>query len=794
MENITLTTEPYYTSRFSFKPLFNRWQQKINEGRKGTSFYYNDILKRVAQYPELMEPIEDISILEKHPALLEIIMSTVFPVTHSDTKELYAVAVPFTYDYVFTSKLFRQLFLDEKGKMNVDVINNVASSISRSKCAAAYQIILNKFYGLDINVHSSATYPYADPVTGLTKYLELKIDAQFIDAIPKRSLPSYEELGIKKPVTDVFKIENIETLLPLDQFVFEGMAIIHLSDVTEREVVSEIKNELLNLHSFAEEEVFINLERLFRNLVGLPGVHIGITPFFKVNDHVIFSDVYYKNSILLKHHHSKEAQDYLYKTVSTLFNNDIPYLVFNDITTTVVAANPFLGCVEEQGGRSAIVAPLKSGREMIGLLVLMCKEPGVLTETTFARLDAALPLFTLALEKSAETLDNEIDHVIKEQFTAVQSSVEWKFTEAAVEFITKKKKGEEAKIHNLVFENVFPLYGAIDIRNSSTERNQAIQQDLLEQLNATGVIVKKAAALVNFPVLNEIQYKIEKYIYTVSNILFSGDEHIIHEFLRMEIVQLFRHLKNMVPAIKGDIDNYFGSLDAHIEMLYHHRKDFEDSINLINSRLARFIDEEQVAAQQVYPHYFERFITDGVDFNIYIGQSITPNRQFDQFYLKNLKMWQLTTLAKAARMTHQLESTLSLPLHTTQLILAHSNPISISFRTDERKFDVDGAYNIRYEIIKKRIDKVRIKETNERLTQPGKLAIVYSQPREVAEYEAYIEFLQRDGLLTAGEPEHFDLEELQGVSGLKAIRVGINLTGDTLKETSSSVILQPAVK
>src|SRR5947199_3376962 len=105
-------------------------------------------------------------------------------------------------------------------------------------------------------------------------------------------------------------------------------------------------------------------------------------------------------------------------------------------------------------------------------------------------------------------------------------------------------------------------------------------------------------------------------------------------------------------------------------------------------------------------------------------------------------MWQLVVLAKTARLTKKLESELSNLLQTTQLILAHSLPISISFRTAERKFDVDGAYNIRYEIIKKRIDKVRLRNSNERLTQPGKLAIVFSQSKETAEYLDYIEFLQ----------------------------------------------------
>jgi hypothetical protein len=153
--------------------------------------------------------------------------------------------------------------------------------------------------------------------------------------------------------------------------------------------------------------------------------------------------------------------------------------------------------------------------------------------------------------------------------------------------------------------------------------------------------------------------------------------------------------------------------------------------------------------------------------------------------VRNLKLWQLSLLAKAARITHTLEKRLSLPLQTTQLILAHSIPLSISFRRKERKFDVDGAYNIRYEIMKKRIDKVHIKDSEERLTQPGKVAIVYSQHKELEEYIEFIEFLQNQKLL--GEQiEHLDLEDTQGISGLKAIRVDIILSEPSPARTELS--------
>jgi hypothetical protein len=153
---------------------------------------------------------------------------------------------------------------------------------------------------------------------------------------------------------------------------------------------------------------------------------------------------------------------------------------------------------------------------------------------------------------------------------------------------------------------------------------------------------------------------------------------------------------------------------------------------------------------------------------------MAPEFKFDEIYVRNLKLWQLTLLAKAARLTNVLEKKLPLPLQTTQLILSQATPISISFRSKERKFDVDGSYNMRYEIIKKRIDKVNIRDQKERLTQPGTIAIVYSQQKEKAEYIEFIEILKNDGLLLENV-EELELEELQGVSGLNALRVKINL-------------------
>ena len=89
-----------------------------------------------------------------------------------------------------------------------------------------------------------------------------------------------------------------------------------------------------------------------------------------------------------------------------------------------------------------------------------------------------------------------------------------------------------------------------------------------------------------------------------------------------------------------------------------------------------------------------------------------------------------------------MKARLHMPLETAHLILVQSTPLSIRYRPAEKQFDVEGTDNIRYEILKKRIDKAVIMGTAERLTQPGRIAIIYSQPREASEYREYLAYLR----------------------------------------------------
>ena len=780
-----------FNSRLSFLPLLTSLKKTISEGKPGFQKLYGDVIERFESFSELTQPIEDLTLLEKHQELIEMLLDIIFPPINSEAYNSFAVAVPFTFHTIYSSRSFQHSFLRKGSNEIVVPEGDMAYKLFSEKLLYAYYMVLNQFSDIDLPPHALTVYQIEDPVSGLKKFFEVQIDARFVDVKTIDGLlPQVPDKIINNRTNRLMPIERLCELLPLNQFVFEGIVIIKICDVTNAEVISDIKNTLLNANAFYDTSVYQALQSNIQSLLGLKEIKSGLTPFFKVSGHYVFSELHNSNSLLFRHFTQLQEVHHVNECCQELFYTSDTPIVFEILDEQILKEIDYVQLYYDDGARSLILCPLKNGQELIGVLEIVSEIPGTLKSHHITKIEKALPLFAIALEKSSESLETQIDKVIKQKFTAVQPAVEWKFTEVAWNYIKKNRLAEDVKIEPINFNDVYPLYAAIDIRNSSAERSDAIQLDLIEQLTIAGNIMSKARNETQFPLLEEIEFKINRYIQSVSDVLLSDEEITIHDFLHGQVISVFNHLLDTSTLVKKDIQHYFSQLDPHTGIIYHHRRKYEESITRINDEVSKFIDREQQSAQQVYPHYFERYVTDGVEFNMYIGQSIAPGHKFNEIYLSNLKMWQLTTLAKVARLTALLENELPTLLSTTQLILANSIPISITFRTAERKFDVDGAYNIRYEIIKKRIDKVRIKATNERLTQPGKIAIVYTQPKEAAEYMEYIEFLQTHGLLKPNIENH-ELEELQGVVGLKALRVEVVLE-DVVKSEVEMELHSPA--
>ncbi len=301
------------------------------------------------------------------------------------------------------------------------------------------------------------------------------------------------------------------------------------------------------------------------------------------------------------------------------------------------------------------------------------------------------------------------------------------------------------------------------------------------QLESILRIFEKSKSIRKIPLLEQQKFEIHSFLGELTKELKADTEQQIQNYIDKEIHPLLNN--SIIDAEDQNlVASYFENLDVKTGLFYQARKQFDEAMAIVNKKMADVLDQEQNEAQSIFPHYYERFKTDGVEHNLYIGASITPAQSFNVMYLNNLRLWQLQTLCKMELEHHRLKKVLPYNLEVSSLILVFSSPISIRFRMDEKRFDVDGTYNARYEVVKKRIDKAHIKGTNERITQKEKITIVYSHQYEEVEYLKYIKFLQFKNIL---EPaiEQFEVEELQGVYGLKAIRIKVMNTDENLDTT-----------
>lgn len=758
-----------FKSVLSLDSLIEVWEGATKEKQKIKSSIAAPVLEKLNGIPELRGPIKDSSILKKHEDIVDVLMSVIYPAAQWD-RLIQASIAPFQWKAIYSTPLFDKIFNVNEEK--VKKLKEDSKHMLVGKTISAYVSILKQVYDINVKFGTPFVYGIEDESTGLTRYFQLNFDSTYVKIKVVGEKPELTPENVKELLKDITDLETWAKYLPTDRFEFHGFVTLYAINITDQEVLSQLKHDLLSRESIISIERFKTLEQKLRDLFRVPDLKLGLAAI--PTDWNRFEEYGRKigDSFMFNAIDKVSCNDFSNSIYDIAMSKGKPVIIEDlvECTDKTIIENELLN----QGIKSFALAPLYHQNELIGVLELGSRKPNEINSLNAIKLNGILPLFSTAVQRSVDELENDIQAIIKEECTAIHPSVEWKFKQAAFNLILKREHEKTAEMESIVFDNVFPLYGLSDIRNSSTVRNESIQSDLIEHLTMAREVIQSAMEIKPLPYLDSLSFRINKHISGIKSGLSSGDELSIIEFLQKEVESTFDNLGSTNSSLKELVDNYRKSLDPNLNSFYNKRKDFEESVAIINEVIASYLDEAEIKSQEMFPHYFEKYKTDGVEHGIYIGQSLVENQTFDEIYLRNLRLWQIMVMCNVVRKTVDIKPFLKIPLDTAHLILIQNTPLSIRFRLDEKKFDVDGTYNIRYEIMKKRIDKAVINGSKERLTQPGKIAMVYSHSREAAEYKKYIEYLQSKGYLE-NELEELELESLQGVQGLKALRVKVNL-------------------
>jgi hypothetical protein len=755
----------------SFEPFIAYLKKRISEEQTVKASLYVETL---TQFEASDIGKGDISIedTQRYTKQLEYVYACLSPAMMPEENLAWGLSFPFLpHTFYGTDRLYE--LLSEKDHNTSYEVTRTPADYHRDRLQLLYSFILERLYNFLVPVRNAQHHAGINKATGLLQYYAVHINTDFVEITAKDPLPEIDMVQLYTHLSEGGGFEILEEKLPLQLFRFRGFCVITVTDVTAQKSVENIQKVRLSRTTVVEEKSFHEVIQSLKSLARNSKIEFDLFPFLRVNDVPVYSLEKGGTGILFEVWGENRLSPEEFGRQAKAFASKPIFFFSADIVLETRQEYSFLEYFRKLGVRSLALMPIFHLHELVGIMAVHTWGNDTFDDKTLALMEPAIGPIAQLLQIYIEEFNLEIENVIKEKFTSIQPAVQWKFNEAAWHYLYNTKRNLPVTIQNIFFKEVYPLYGAIDIRNSTIERNKAIIADLDSHLSLLAATLDTLRQYQQNDLLREMIYHCQQWQQALlAQKLSPGEENELNRFLEVEAVQYLRHIAGQHPKTKDTIDECLERLagDANKNAL-------EASMQLINHTVNQYFESEKNKLQESYPCYFEKFRTDGVEYDIYIGQSISPDRPFNHFHLKNLRLWQLSSMVTIAGLTHGLLSQMPKALQTTQLIFIHNHPIDISFRADERKFDVEGAYNIRYQMTKKRIDKVHIRGTEERLTQPDKIALIYSDRKDVDDYLPFIRYLQDTGVLLP-EMEELELEDLQGLSGLRAIRVAITLAAE----------------
>ena len=549
----------------------------------------------------------------------------------------------------------------------------------------------------------------------------------------------------QSPLQQVLQSLNPQT------YEASGTILIEGTDVTDREVAQRLIHLLLDRESILHPHRFRQTNYLLKRL-------------FRANDSLILTAEEEVATLYL----DLDDLDWTIHTLpvnslesSPLFQAACEGTILNVRDLTNHFASRCETLLQERGAKSLLVLPLvikpthlKTSPRLLGLVAMMSDQYDAFDAIDEHHAKTLAPAITIAMR-----------HTVNERFTNIHESVRWRFEEEA------ERRSLGLSPEPITFNDVYPLYGISDIRGSSNERNRAIQQDLLQQFQMGLAIMEVVCEAVRGAFADQFRADLQEQLEQLQQGVTVDAEVTLLRYLQDNLEAHFDFFRTCGEAAEAAIAAYEAAQDLEQGCIYTARAVYDQTIQNINQSLRDTWNHWQQRMQSVTRHYCDIESTDGIDHMIYSGKAIDSH--FTNFHLRSLRYEQLQAVCDCARTGFRLKAEHQTEMDITHLVLVQDSTVDITHdENTERLFDVRGTRDTRYEIVKKRIDKALDSKSQERITQPGCLTLVYSTSEEWQEYQEYLRYLQREGWIDA-DIEQGLVEPLQGVTGLKFARVRV---------------------
>lgn len=724
--------------------------------------YAESIIGRFKKFPELIEGSQDFSLLSKHEDLIRLLLADLFP-TGLTNNEIKAASIPLsniTFNY---TERFRKILANAGHDFSLEFRHMSQDEIYILSCC----IIIQIFFRKDIKIHIPFYYDIPDQ-NGVIRHYKITVNSDFSEITPLDTTHLQSDKDLEILLENIDDISLWKKHFPPHSWSLKGFNIFSLVDCTTEVALSDLKSTMIKIdpeNPLPNE----NLKEIFKSYFDVPQLNFGL--------------------MLMDHQHQRLEKLPVYENILTsylldfwinLYDGEMRKMAFQNLKYNPkpvaisdvdhfdeeIKNSPNFEILTKNNIKSFMVIPIIHEGEVLALMEFTSEIAGSFNGLKLRKLDSMSDILIFSLNRFKHERENQIEAIIQREYTSIHQSVLWKFKNEAEKYFNASIQKKLYTLKEISFKNLSPLFGVSDIRSSSEKRFNLMLADLNEQIETLCDIFSGT----------QIQDQ-DKYLFALE--LFENE---LNNDFKADTEQRFQRLLNeeIHPLLQAELElhsdknikAYFSKIYSVNSLFYSNRKKLDESITLVNRKIADILDESQIEAQEIYPHYFERFKSDGVEHNLYIGQNLNPTLPYSSKNLSKLRFWQLETICKIEQEFKKFEKQLPINLEIASMIFVYNERIDIRFRMDEKRFDVDGAHNSFYEIIKKRLEKAKIKDSSERITSPGKITIVYFGMENQKEYLGYISRLQKN-LILKNDVELLRVEDLQGASGLLAMRVSL---------------------
>ncbi|MDO5614937.1 MAG: GAF domain-containing protein [Cruoricaptor ignavus] len=750
METIKTYFESPVKVVFCFEKYLKTLAENTTDGRKKA------LLKQYQNIPELKNGSDKIADLEKHKDFISEILEDVFPKILTDN-EIKAVSFPLC-DYTFNyTNRFKKILEDGKTsfKINIEDINEDEFYIFN--CC----FILQKIYGVQFMSSFSTSFQARDK-EGILRHYKISINVDFAEVLPTEKSQPITQEDIDELRNNFDDMALWKKKFPPESWLMKGFAIISLTDTTSDTALSHLKSVLLGIN-IQSVEPNADVIDAFVSYYNIPDINIGFIPYDEKNSR-------FNESLVPEKNMSQFVLDYWKKTntedrqiaVQHILYNPKPFLVADIYKLEEDAKqHPVYNTLIKKNINSFIILPIVEDNQLLGIMEISSQTPNTMNAITLKKSEQLLPFLRNTILRFKSEIENRTEAIIQREYTTIHPSIRWRFREEAEQVLDAEIRNQQYKPKEIIFKNLHPFFGQIDIVASSIKREKAILKDMLKQLKWLKNFFEKNKNTDS----EKYIFAIDSYLKEIENDPESRQQERFLLFINYQIHPFIT--ANYEPNIFAD---YFSKLNTKNNLLTTEQDKLDLTIDTLNTALSVELQMAEQKAQEIFPNYFAYLKSDGIEYNLLVGESIAPKQGFSSELLPKFKLWQLETIFGAMDLFNKIKPTLPYPITVAGLTLAYNEVIGMKFRMDEKRFDIEDAASSRYEIIKKRLEKALIKNTTERLTQAGKIAIVYLSENSKEEYLSLIKMIEKK-LGKNIMIENLEIENLQGITGLKALRI-----------------------